>query len=63
MGLTDSKKRGAKGHVLGREPWVGLMEHPERDFCLNRTLKISDRDGFERPSLLIFSVELVSLIC
>lgn len=47
--------------MLGRGPWVGLMEHPERDFCLNRILKISDRKGFERPSLLIFYVELVPL--
>lgn len=63
IGLPNSKKRGAKRHVLGRGPWVGLMEHPKRDFCLNCTLKISGRDGFERPSLLIFSVELVQLIC
>ncbi|KAL6319916.1 hypothetical protein AAG906_036990 [Vitis piasezkii] len=38
--LPDSNKRGAKGHVLVRGPWAGLLEHPERDFCPNNSLKL-----------------------
>ena len=52
MGLPDSNKRGAKGHVLVRGPWAGLMEHPERDFRPNYSLKIPGRDGFECPFLI-----------
>ena len=49
MSLLDSNKGGAKGHVLVKGLWAGLMEHPKRDFCLNCSLKIPGRDGFERP--------------
>ena len=38
--LSDSNKRGAKGHVLVRGPWADLSEHPERDFCPNYSLKL-----------------------
>ena len=47
-GLPDSNKEGSNGHVLVRGPWVGLMEHPKRNFRLNRSLKISVRGGSER---------------
>ena len=46
-GLPDSNKGGAKGHVLVRGPWAGLIEHLERDFHPNCSLKIPSRDGFE----------------
>lgn len=46
-GLPDSNKGGAKGHVLVRGPWADLMEHPERDFSPNCSLKILGRRGFE----------------
>ena len=52
MGLPDSNKGGAKGHVLVRGPWAGLMEHPERDFRPNYSLKIPGRGGFECPFLI-----------
>lgn len=47
-GLPDSNKGGAKGHALVKGAWVGLMEHPERDFSPNCSLKIPGRDDFER---------------
>lgn len=49
--LPDSNK-GAKGHVLVRRPWAGLMEHPERDFLPNCSLKILGKDGSKRPILV-----------
>lgn len=48
-GFPDSNKGEAKGHELVRGPWAGLMKHPEMDFCPNHSLKISGRDGSERP--------------
>ena len=36
--LPDSMKGGAKGHVLVRGVWAGLLEHPERPFSPNRSL-------------------------
>lgn len=45
--LPDWNKGGAKGHVLVKRPWVGLMEHPERDFHPNYSLNIPGRGGFE----------------
>ena len=45
--LLDSNKGGAKGHILVRGLWVGLIEHSKRDFCPNFSLKILVRDGFE----------------
>ena len=52
MGLPDSNKRGAKRHVLVKGPWAGLMEHSERDFRPNCSLKISGRSGFEHSFLV-----------
>ena len=46
-GLPDSNKGGAKGHVLVRGALVGLMEHPERYFSPNHSLKIPGRDDLE----------------
>lgn len=48
-GLPDSNKGRAKGHVLVWGPWAGLIEHPEKDFHPNCSLKILGRDGFECP--------------
>ena len=44
--LPNSNKEGTKGHVLVREPWAGLSEHPERDFCPNYLLKLPGRGSF-----------------
>ena len=52
--LIDSNKGGAKGHALVRGPWAGLMEHLERYFGPNYSLKIPGRDGSECP----FSVNI-----
>ncbi|RVW63301.1 hypothetical protein CK203_058758 [Vitis vinifera] len=41
--LSDSNKGGAKGHVLVRGLWVGLSEHPEREFSPNRSLTFPGR--------------------
>ncbi|RVW68784.1 hypothetical protein CK203_060955 [Vitis vinifera] len=45
--LPDSMKRGAKGHVLVRGAWAGLLEHLERPFSPNRSLVLpgSDKRG------------------
>ncbi|KAL6315343.1 hypothetical protein AAG906_000447 [Vitis piasezkii] len=40
--LPNSNKGGAKRHVLVKGPWVGLSEHPERDFCPNYSLKLPE---------------------
>ena len=61
MGLPDSNKGGAKGHVLVWGPWATLIEHPERDFHPNCSLKIPDRDGSECHFLLLLFVELTPL--
>ena len=36
--LPDSTKGKAKGHVLVRGVWAGLLENPERSFSPNRSL-------------------------
>ena len=36
--LPDTTKGGAKGHVLVRGVWAGLLEHPEKPFSPNRSL-------------------------
>ena len=41
--LLDSTKGGAKGHVLVRGVWAGLLEHPERPFSPNRSLVLPGR--------------------
>ena len=51
-GLPNLNKWGAKGHVLVRGPWASLMEHPERDFRPNCSMKIPSRSGFERLFLV-----------
>ena len=38
--LSDSTKGGAKGHVLVRGSWAGLLEHPERPFSPNHSLEL-----------------------
>lgn len=45
-GLSDSTKGRAKGHILVRDPWVGLVEHSDREFCLNFSLELLGRGGF-----------------
>lgn len=52
-GLLNSNKGGAKGQVLVRGLWVGLVKHPDRDFCPCFSLQIPGRNGFVIP-LLVF---------
>ena len=47
IGLPNSNKGGAKGHALVRGAWAGLIEHLERDFYPNHSLKIPGRDDSE----------------
>lgn len=42
----DSNKGGAREHILVWGPWVGLLEHLDRDFHSRCTLSISGRIGF-----------------
>ena len=60
--LLDSNKGGAKGHVLVRGLWVGLIEHSKRDFCPNFSLKILVRDGFECSFSCFFLLNRCRLI-
>ena len=39
--LSDSTKGGAKGYVVVRGAWAGLLEHPERPFSPNYSLVLS----------------------
>ena len=52
--LPDLNKGGAKGHVLVRVPWVGLEEHPKRDFSPNYSLKLLGKGSFQCPFLVEF---------
>ncbi|KAL6337687.1 hypothetical protein AAG906_037280 [Vitis piasezkii] len=42
--LPDLTKGGAKGHVLVRGAWAGLLEHPERPFSPNHSLVLPGPD-------------------
>nr|CAN73298.1 hypothetical protein VITISV_028315 [Vitis vinifera] len=42
--LPDSTKGGAKGHVLVRAAWAGLLGHPERPFSPNHSLELPGPD-------------------
>ncbi|XP_034680214.1 uncharacterized protein LOC117910241 [Vitis riparia] len=55
--LPDSTKGGAKGHVLVRGAWVGLLEHPERPFSPNHTLVLP---GPDRRGCIVEWVEKAS---
>ena len=38
--LPDSTKGAARGHVLIKGPWAGLMVHPDKQFVPNQSLKV-----------------------
>lgn len=58
-GLPDSIKGAAKGHVLVKGPWAGLLQHLDKEFATNRSLKIP---GWNIYFLLHFGIEkMVSL--
>lgn len=39
-GFPDSTKGAAKGHVLVKGPWAGLLQHQDKEFVPNQSLKI-----------------------
>ena len=43
--LPDSTKGRAKGHVLVRGAWAGLLEHPERPFSPNHSLVLPGKSS------------------
>ncbi|RVW52953.1 hypothetical protein CK203_072662 [Vitis vinifera] len=47
--LPVSTKGGAKGHVLVRGAWAGLLEHSERPFSPNHSLELQGKSGQEGP--------------
>ena len=54
--LSDSTKGGAKGHVLVRGAWAGLLEHPEMPFSPNRSLVLPGKAvcGFYPAFILLY---------
>ena len=59
--LPNSTKGGAKGHVLVRGAWAGLLEHPKRPFSPNRSLVLPGKAACEvcptfRPVVLLAGV-------
>ena len=52
MGLPDSNKGGAMRHILFLGPWAGLLESPDREFHLHRSLQIPGRIGYSFLCLL-----------
>lgn len=55
IGLPDSTKGAARGHVLVKGPWAGLMVHWEKEFVPNQSLKVL---GKNRLSLIFLCCEL-----
>ena len=58
--LPDSTKGGAKGYVVVRGVWAGLLEHPERPFSPNYSLVLPGKSscGF-CPVFVLLSCLLV----
>ena len=52
--LSDSNKGGAKGHVLVRGIWAGLLKHQEREFSPNHLLTLPGRVAFRVCPMLVF---------
>lgn len=44
--LPNSIKGGAKGYALVRKAWAGLMEHPEKEFSPNHSLRVLGGNDF-----------------
>ena len=68
--LPDSSKGGAKGHVLVRGAWAGLLEHPKRLFSPNRSLELPGKSarGSCPAFILLYclgglSLSIISLFC
>ena len=68
--LPDSTKGGAKGHVLVRAAWAGLLGHPERPFSPNHSLELPGKLACRSCSAFILlywlgglPLSLISLFC
>lgn len=61
-GLPDSTKGAAKGHVLVKGPWAGLIVHPKKEFIHNRSLRILGGNRFFL-TFYVLRVWLVLLGC
>ena len=59
-GLSDSIKGAAKGHVLIRGPWAGLMVHPEKEFSPVRSLRIPGENNFLNIFLQTIMAKIVN---
>lgn len=46
IGLPNSIKRAAKGHVLVKGPWAGLMEHRKKEFVPNQSMRVLGGNAF-----------------
>lgn len=46
IGFPNSIKGAAKGHVLVKGPWVGLMEHREKEFVPNQSMRVLGGTAF-----------------
>lgn len=53
MGPPDSNKEGTKWPALVRGAWASLMEHMEKDFSPNRSLKVPGRDDFQASFFIL----------
>ena len=60
--LPDSMKGGAKGHVLVRGAWAGLLKHPERPFSPNHLLELPGKAvcGFCPAFILLYCLRGLS---
>ena len=58
--LPDATKGGAKGYVVVRGAWAGLLEHPERPFSPNYSMVLPGKSacGF-CPAFILLSFLLV----
>lgn len=56
--LPDSTKGAARGHVLVKGPWAGLLVHREKEFVPNQSLRIPGGNIF---SLIFYVESLASL--
>ena len=57
--LPDSTKGEAKGYVLVRGAWAGLLEHPERPFSPNHSLELPGKSVLRGLSCLCLVDPLV----
>ena len=58
--LPDSTKGGAKGYVVVRGVWAGLLGHPERPFSPNYSLVLLGKSAYGFcPAFILLSFLLV----